>query len=84
MIGFILVHESQFPFFQTCHGDSPVHRDFHTATAVGHIMVIYGGRSSDQTHHLGTDWYSNKVTLVIGAKMKVLFIKSLRFPTTTP
>jgi len=46
----------------TCHGDSPVHRDFHTATAVGHIMVIYGGRSSDQTHHLGTDWYSNKVS----------------------
>ena len=84
MIELIFVHESQFPFFQTCHGDSPVHRDFHTATAVGHIMVIYGGRSSDQTHHLGTDWYSNKLTLVIGAKMKVFFMKSLRFPTTTP
>ena len=48
--------------FQTCHGDSPVHRDFHTATAVGHMMVIYGGRSSDQVHNLGPDYYSNKVS----------------------
>jgi len=46
------------------YGEVPVHRDFHTATSVGGMMVIYGGRSSHeagQLHHLGTDYYSNKV-----------------------
>jgi len=48
-----------------CNGDAPVHRDFHTATAVGSLMVIYGGRSSDQAeyqYHVGPDYYSNKVS----------------------
>ena len=26
------------------------------------MMVIYGGRSSDQVHNLGPDYYSNKVS----------------------
>ena len=42
-----------------------MHRDFHTATAVGSLMVIYGGRSSDQAeyqYHVGPDYYSNKVS----------------------
>jgi len=47
-----------------CDGDLPVHRDFHTATSVGDMMVIFGGRSTDQSsyHNLGRDFYSNKVS----------------------
>lgn len=45
-----------------CHGDPPVHRDFHTATSVGPMMVIFGGRSSDQSpYQMELDYYSNKV-----------------------
>ena len=52
-------------YLKVCNGDAPVHRDFHTATAVGSLMVIYGGRSSDQAeyqYHVGPDYYSNKVS----------------------
>ena len=58
------VSVNQLPYPQSSYGEVPVHRDFHTATSVGGMMVIYGGRSSHeagQLHHLGTDYYSNKV-----------------------
>jgi len=45
-----------------CKGEAPVHRDFHTATAVGKLMLIYGGRSSDNAYNMVTDFYSNKIT----------------------
>ena len=56
----ILIH---YLFLQKCDGDLPVHRDFHTATSVGDMMVIFRGRSTDQSsyHNLGRDFYSNKV-----------------------
>ena len=53
---------------QTCSGDPPAHRDFHTATAVGNMMVIFGGRSDQNTgapfpvNNFGPDYYSNKVS----------------------
>ena len=53
---------------QSCSGEPPVHRDFHTATAVGDMMVIFGGRSDLttgahwQVNNLGPDYYSNKVS----------------------
>eukprot|EP00092_Neocalanus_flemingeri_P007660 GFUD01008272.1.p1 GENE.GFUD01008272.1~~GFUD01008272.1.p1 ORF type:complete len:401 (-),score=117.36 GFUD01008272.1:98-1300(-) len=50
----------------SCMGEPPVHRDFHTATAIGSLMVIFGGRS-DLTGgqwqvNMGPDYYSNKVS----------------------
>lgn len=45
-----------------CRGEAPVHRDFHTATPVGDMMLIFGGRSSDNAYNLVTDYYSNKVS----------------------
>ena len=53
---------------QTFSGEPPVHRDFHTATTVGSMMVIFGGRSDLttgahwQVNALGPDYYSNKVS----------------------
>jgi len=52
----------------TFSGEPPVHRDFHTATTVGSMMVIFGGRSDLttgaqwQVNNLGPDYYSNKVS----------------------
>lgn len=47
-----------------CKGDAPIHRDFHSATAVGKNMYIFGGRSTipgfANGNH-GSDVYSNKV-----------------------
>jgi N-acetylneuraminic acid mutarotase len=49
-----------------CIGEPPVHRDFHSATAIGTNMFIFGGRS-DLTGgqgwqvNMGPDYYSNKV-----------------------
>jgi len=53
-----------------CQGEPPVHRDFHTATASGSLMVIFGGRSdfstggqwAPQPPHFGPDYYSNRVS----------------------
>jgi len=50
----------------SCTGEPPVHRDFHTATAIENLMVIFGGRS-DLTGgqwqlNMGPDYYSNKVS----------------------
>ena len=53
---------------QVCIGEPPVHRDFHSATAIGTNMFIFGGRS-DLTGgqgwqvNMGPDYYSNKVNL---------------------
>ena len=60
---FLLIIMKHHPLLQKCDGDLPVHRDFHTATSVGDMMVIFGGRSTDQSsyHNLGRDFYSNKV-----------------------
>lgn len=49
----------------SCIGEPPVHRDFHSATAIGSLMFIFGGRS-DLTGgqwqlNMGPDYYSNKV-----------------------
>jgi len=49
-------------------GEPPVHRDFHTATAIGQLMIIYGGRSDltggqwQPAVNMGPDYYSNKVS----------------------
>jgi hypothetical protein len=54
-------------FAQSCSGEPPVHRDFHSATAIGTNMYIFGGRSDLTVHggHVGNllpqDYYSNKV-----------------------
>ena len=45
-----------------------MHRDFHTATAIGQLMIIFGGRSDltggqwQPPVNLGPDYYSNKVS----------------------
>jgi hypothetical protein len=45
-----------------------VHRDFHTATAIGQLMIIFGGRSDltggqwQPPVNMGPDYYSNKVS----------------------
>jgi len=52
----------------SCVGEPPVHRDFHTATALGHLMLIFGGRSDltggqwQPPVNMGPDYYSNKVS----------------------
>jgi len=51
----------------SCIGEPPVHRDFHTGTAMGNLMVIFGGRSDLtggqwQPVNMGPDYYSNKVS----------------------
>jgi len=52
----------------SCVGEPPVHRDFHTATAIGQLMVIFGGRSDltggqwQPPVNMGPDYYSNKVS----------------------
>jgi len=52
----------------SCAGEPPVHRDFHTATAVGPLMIIFGGRSDltggqwQPPVDMGPDYYSNKVS----------------------
>lgn len=46
----------------TCIGEPPVHRDFHSATAIGTNMFIFGGRSDlSGIGNFGPDYYSNKV-----------------------
>jgi hypothetical protein len=62
----------KFRFFaQSCSGEPPVHRDFHSATAIGTNMYIFGGRSDLTVHggHVGNllpqDYYSNKVLPVV-------------------
>lgn len=46
----------------TCIGEPPVHRDFHSATAIDSNMFIFGGRSNLTGHGNSTpDYYSNKV-----------------------
>ena len=58
-------------FAQSCSGEPPVHRDFHSATAIGTNMYIFGGRSDLTVHggHVGNllpqDYYSNKVLPVL-------------------
>jgi len=50
-----------------CIGEPPVHRDFHSATAIGTCMYIFGGRSDltggqwQLNVNMGPDYYSNKV-----------------------
>lgn len=46
-----------------CNGEPPIHRDFHSAVAVGRNMFIFGGRStlSSTLSGLNQDIYSNKV-----------------------
>ena len=45
-----------------------MHRDFHTATAIGQLMIIFGGRSDltggqwQPPVNMGPDYYSNKVS----------------------
>jgi hypothetical protein len=57
-------------FAQSCSGEPPVHRDFHSATAIGTNMYIFGGRSDLTVHggHVGNllpqDYYSNKVPVL--------------------
>jgi len=48
-----------------CRGEPPIYRDFHSATAIGHYMFIFGGRSDlsggfpGQVQ--GAEFYTNKV-----------------------
>ncbi len=48
-----------------CGGDPPIYRDFHSATAIGDKMFIFGGRSDISGglpgQILGSEFYSNKV-----------------------
>jgi len=48
-----------------CSGEQPRYRDFHTATAIGDRMYIYGGRSEGVGNWAGmngTEVYSNKLS----------------------
>jgi len=45
----------------SCTGEPPVHRDFHSATAIGQNMFIFGGRSDQNGDGTGRDFYSNKI-----------------------
>jgi hypothetical protein len=55
-----------FLYLQTCIGEPPVHRDFHSATAIGTNMFIFGGRSDlSGIGTLGPDYYSNKVSVSV-------------------
>ena len=61
-----------------CKGEPPLYRDFHTATAIGDKMFIFGGRS-DKTangndhHHFnhfpglisGHEYYSDKLVYLV-------------------
>ena len=47
------------------------------------MMVIFGGRSSDQSaYHMELDYYSNKVMTMIVMVMIIMMIT--RWPATTP
>ena len=48
------------------------------------MMVIFGGRSSDQSaYHMELDYYSNKVMTVMVIMMIIMMVIT-RWPATTP
>ena len=76
-----LANENLFSYLlhvvlQSCIGEPPVHRDFHSATAIGSNMFIFGGRSDlSGVGTFGPDYYSNKVgTALYDLKYKIIQI----------
>lgn len=48
-----------------CNGNLPLARDFHSATAIGDLMFIFGGRSDNSQGFIGThlsEYYNDKLT----------------------
>ena len=56
-----------------CRGEPPAYRDFHSATAIGDCMFIFGGRC-DQGNWPGqgqsTEYYPNTVSYLVSMKYK--------------
>lgn len=55
-----------------CGGDDPPNmRDFHTATAVGDKMIVFGGRSDTSlgfpAANVASEFYSNKVSYLVSS-----------------
>ena len=51
-----------------CRGEPPAYRDFHSATAIGDCMYVFGGRC-DNGHWPGpqqnTEYYPNSVSYLV-------------------
>ena len=48
-----------------CSDEPPLYRDFHTATAIGNRMYIFGGRSDNQFWHNQSEFYSDKLVYLV-------------------
>jgi len=57
--------------FISTSGTPPVYRDFHSATALGNNMYIYGGRSDQEgSDHIERDYYPNDIMYLDTLKME--------------
>ena len=48
-----------------CSDEPPLYRDFHTATAIGNRMYIFGGRSDNQFWQNQSEFYSDKLVYLV-------------------
>lgn len=64
-------------------GVSPVSRDFHTASAIGNRMYIFGGRSTNEeiiNGPVNSEFYCNKIMYLNTDTMKWCTPSTLGYP----